>query len=101
MAEWVLSREPTPICNPMCRLFRCEKKVLDLSRETPWCQWVNAPCIGYHCPYASCIQMKLLPDGKCALFVKRRTVEETRSPEEVIRAELASKAKKKLEKFGE
>lgn len=44
--------------------------------------------------------MKLLPEGRCAVFVKRRTVEETKSPDEFIRAELAFKAKKKLEKFG-
>ena len=80
-APWTLSREPTPICNPLCRFFRCQKFVapgkpaLDFRRNPPWCNWVNAPCIGFKCGYASCAQLKLLPNGKCALFVKSQAEE--------------------------
>ena len=99
--EWVLSREPTPICNPKCRFFRCAKRVLDFRRNPPWCNWVNAPCTGYKCPYAQCIQIKMLPDGRCGLFIKRKT-EEKESPEIVnpLKADTVAKAKKKLEKLG-
>jgi len=99
--EWVLSREPTPICNPLCRFFRCAKKALDFKRNPPWCRWVNAPCIGYKCPYAQCIQVKMLPDGRCGLFVKRKT-EEKEAPDvvEAFKGGAIAKARKKLDKFG-
>ncbi|MDJ0269585.1 MAG: hypothetical protein NXY59_03365 [Aigarchaeota archaeon] len=98
--SWTLSREPTPICNPLCRFFRCAKKALDFKRNPPWCNWVNAACIGYKCPYAECVQIKLLQDGRCGLFVKRRT-EETEHPETArLIPAVGVKAKKKLDKFG-
>ncbi len=103
--EWVLSREPTPVCNPLCRFFRCRKMLgpgryaLDIHRDPPWCNWVNSACIGYKCPYASCAQVKLLPDGRCGVFVKRKTVE--KEPEEVLpRIGLTEKSKKRLEDLG-
>jgi len=95
---WTLSKEPTPVCNPLCRFFRCAKKVLDYRRDPPWCNWVDAPCIGYQCPYAQCNQMKLLPDGRCGLFVKRKTVEE--EAELKLQPLAASKARKKLDRLG-
>ena len=98
--EWVLSRDPTEICNPLCRFFRCGKNALDFKRDPPWCNWVNAPCIGYKCPYASCVQLKLLPDGRCALFVKRKTEEKEGIVENVQKIGASSKSRKKLEDLG-
>jgi len=46
--------------------------------------------------------MKLLPDGRCALFVKRKT-EETEQPEKLeagFKIGAAEKVRKKLDKFG-
>lgn len=98
MQSWTLSKEPTQICNPLCRFFRCAKKALDYRRNPPWCNWVDAPCIGYQCPYAQCNQMKLLPDGRCAIFVKRKTAEDNEpvTPQMIA----ANKAKKKLDRLG-
>ena len=98
--EWTLSREPTPVCNPLCRFFRCAKNALDFKRNPPWCNWVNAPCIGYKCPYAKCAQMKLLPDGRCGLFVKRKTVEDEKPGAIGLRTGAGMRAKKKLDKLG-
>jgi len=99
--EWVLSREPTEICNPLCRFFRCGKKVLDFKRNPPWCGWVNAACTGFKCPYSQCIQVKLLPDGRCGLFVKRKTVEQE-APEfaKPLKADTINRVRKKLDKLG-
>ncbi|MEM1944456.1 MAG: hypothetical protein QXI97_01730 [Nitrososphaerota archaeon] len=99
MQTWTLSREPTPICNPLCRFFRCAKKALDFKRNPPWCNWVEAACIGYQCPYAQCIQAKLLPDGRCGLFVKRKT-NEVEEDLTAVKAAAASKARRKLDRLG-
>jgi len=88
------------VCNPLCRFFRCAKKVLDYKRDPPWCNWVNTACIGYRCPYAECVQLKLLPDGRCGLFVKRKTAEIERPESVKFSPAVAAKAKKKLDKFG-
>lgn len=93
------SREPTPVCNPLCRFFRCVKKSLNYKQNPPSCDWVGGACTGYRCPYASCVQVKLLPDGRCGLFVKRKTTE-TGEPEIKLGADVAIRAKKRLEKFG-
>ncbi len=76
--------------------------MLDYKRNPPWCNWVGSPCTGYKCPYAYCVQRKLLPDGRCALFVKRKT-EETEQPEKLesgFKIGAAEKVRKKLDKFG-
>ncbi|MCX8203420.1 MAG: hypothetical protein N3H32_03790 [Nitrososphaeria archaeon] len=106
---WTLSRDPTPVCNPLCRFFRCMKFVapgkpaLDFRRNPPWCHWVDGPCIGFKCVYASCAQLKLLPEGRCALFVKPK--EETRpfeAAEEIpeIRLNLRGRAGKRIKDLG-
>jgi len=100
--SWTLSRNPTEICNPQCRYFRCGRKQLDFRRNPPWCNWVNSPCTGYKCNYAYCVQRKLLPDGRCALFVRRKT-EEREKPESLeagFKIGAAEKVRKKLDKFG-
>jgi hypothetical protein len=72
---------------------------LDIHRDPPWCNWVNSACIGYRCPYSSCAQVKLLPDGRCGVFVKRKTVE--KEPEELLpRVGLTERSKKRLEDLG-
>jgi len=92
-APWTLSRDPTPICNPLCRFFRCQKflapgkAALDFRRDPPWCNWVNGPCIGFKCAYASCAQLKLLPEGRCALFVKSQ--QEGKQEELEVKEELS------------
>lgn len=93
------SREPTPVCNPLCRFFRCIKKVLNYKQNPPLCDWVGGICTGHRCPYASCVQVKLLSDGRCGLFVKRKTAE-TGEPEIKFGADVTIRAKKRLEKFG-
>jgi hypothetical protein len=100
--DWTLSRNPTEVCNPLCRYFRCGRKDLDFKRNPPWCGWVNSPCVGYRCNYALCIQKKLLPDGRCALFVKRKTEEEEKPEmlESGLRIGAADRVRKKLDKFG-
>lgn len=96
---WTLSRNPTEVCNPLCRYFRCGRKALDFKRNPPWCGWVNSQCTGYKCNYGFCIQRKLLPDGRCALFVRRRT-EEREILESGLKIGTAEKVRKKLDKFG-
>jgi len=99
-AEWKLSREPTEICNPLCRYFRCARRALNFRRNPPWCNWVNAPCTGYKCPYAQCVQVKMLPDGRCGLFVKRKTKESFEILKSPFKAETVDRVRKKLDKFG-
>lgn len=63
---------------------------------------MNSPCTGYKCNYAYCVQRKLLPDGRCALFVRRKT-EEREKPESLeagFKIGAAEKVRKKLDKFG-
>lgn len=44
--------------------------------------------------------MKLLPDGKCALFVKRKTEDREEPQEAVPKIGLNIRSKKRLEKLG-
>ena len=44
--------------------------------------------------------MKLLPDGRCGLFVKRKTVEEEKPGAIGLRTGAGMRAKKKLDKLG-
>ena len=99
-STWILSRNPTEICNPQCRYFRCGRKILDFRRNPPWCNWVNSPCTGYKCNYAYCVQKKLLPDGRCALFVRRKTEEKPEILESGLGIGAVEKVRKKLDKFG-
>lgn len=77
--------EPKPMplgamCNPVCPLFRCAKKVLMVKlisgKPTAFCVWVNDVCISHKCQYASCSQRHLLPDGKCAAVIRGSTRKE-------------------------
>ncbi|MCS7094781.1 MAG: hypothetical protein NZ988_03105 [Thaumarchaeota archaeon] len=106
---WTLSREPTPVCNPLCRFFRCTKflapgrPALDFKRNPPWCNWVDGPCIGFRCVYASCVQLKLLPDGRCSLFIKPKEAAKTaESHEEVpeVKLNLRGRAGKRMRDLG-
>lgn len=72
--------KPTPIngmCVPSCPLFECAKRALVVKlvegKPTPWCTWVDGPCIGYKCQYASCRLRYLLPDGRCLAPLKERS----------------------------
>jgi len=71
---------PAPIngmCVPSCPLFECAKRALVVrlvdGKPTPWCTWVDGPCIGYKCQYASCRLRYLLPDGRCLAPLKERS----------------------------
>lgn len=96
-----LAKSEEKSCTPFCRIFRCAQKALDTRSRKYICKWANDICIGGKCKYAVCLQRKLLPNGICALKIKRRTIEEV-SPEKVslMKAEAIAKAKKKLEKLG-
>jgi len=72
--------KPAPIngmCVPSCPLFECAKRSLVVKlvdgKPAPWCMWVDGPCIGYKCQYASCRLRYLLPDGRCLAALKERS----------------------------
>jgi len=87
--------KPTPIngmCAASCPLFECAKRALVVKlvegKSTPWCTWVDGPCIGYKCQYASCRLRYLLPDGRCLAPLKERS--ESKADE--FEAELSKQA---------
>ncbi len=97
----ILANSEKKACTPFCRFFRCAQKALDNRSQKYICKWANDVCIGGKCKYAMCLQRKLLPNGICALKIKRKTTEEV-SPEKIslMKAEAINKAKKKLERLG-
>lgn len=66
------------LCWPRCTWFKCEKKVLKQMGKVLWCEWLEQPCIGASCAYASCIRNKLLSNNRCGLVIKRTTKDEIR-----------------------
>lgn len=84
-------------CVPSCRFFRCGQTALAERESGVWCRWVNDPCTGGRCKYSACTQRKLLVNGKCAIFVKRRTAGELTPEGLLAKAGFAARARRKLE----
>ena len=63
------------LCSPKCRFFICKKRALRPRGNSMWCAWTGDECNPAICNYAACAKRRLLPNGVCAMTVKRRTVE--------------------------
>ena len=89
--------DQTGHCWPKCVFFKCAKNVLQPKGNVLWCEWLEQPCLGPSCAYASCIRNKLLPENKCGLVVKRIT-RDTISPDDFkVDLRLKGKAAKRLD----
>ena len=87
-------------CVASCRFFRCGQKALVQRGRQLWCRWVNDFCTGGQCKYTACTQRKMLADGKCGVFVKRRTVGELTPEGPLARAAFVARARRKYEDLG-
>lgn len=75
---------PMPIgerCNPLCPFFVCTRRALVVVtksyrgkiRKVAFCRLTGSECIGAECKFASCRINSLLPDGKCAKALEKKT----------------------------
>lgn len=85
------------ICWPNCVLFKCAKNVLQQKGNVLWCDWLEQPCLGPVCAYASCIRNKLLPENKCGLVIKRITQDIIRPEDFKVDVKLKGKAAGKFD----
>ncbi len=91
-----LSSEPRP-CTPTCEFFRCAQRALVLRKGTAYCKWADDVCEGPKCNYASCLRGKLLSNGMCGMYVRRKTYEEARPEDEELPAiRISGRALRKL-----
>lgn len=79
------------MCWPKCTWFKCEKKVLKHMGKVLWCEWLEQPCIGASCAYASCMRNKLLSGNKCGLVIKRITKDVVRPEDFKVNVKLRGK----------
>ena len=86
--------EPQPIgdrCNPLCPFFLCSRNTLMVTSKpvrgrmikVAQCRLTGGECIGGECQYASCKLNALLPDGRCAKALEKKTKQT--SDEELFR----------------
>ncbi len=75
---------PMPIgdkCTPLCPLFRCTRGALVIVNksyrgrviEEAYCRLSGGKCVGAECKFASCKINALLPDGRCAKALEKKT----------------------------
>ena len=75
---------PQPLgdkCNPLCPLFKCNRNAFFVinkpfrgrAMKTAQCRLTGSDCIGGECQYASCGINSLLPNGKCAKALEKKT----------------------------
>ncbi|MEM3084029.1 MAG: hypothetical protein QXU32_04215 [Nitrososphaerales archaeon] len=84
-------------CWPKCVWFKCAKNVLRPKGNVLWCDWLEQPCLGPSCAYASCIRNKLLPENKCGLIIKRITRDVIKPDDFKVNVKLRGKAAKVLD----
>ncbi len=89
--------DPNGICWPNCTLFKCEKKALKFMGKVLWCEWLEQPCVGASCAYASCIRNKLLSGNKCGLIVKRLTKDVIKPDDFKVNIKLKGKLANRLD----
>jgi len=58
-------------CTPFCRFFRCSNKSLLITRDKRICKLVDDDCDPLPCKFPMCSINKLLPDGRCGVYVER------------------------------
>jgi len=79
---------PMPIgekCNPLCPFFICTRRALVVGnksyrgkiRKVAFCRLIGGECIGAECKFASCKLNALLPDGRCAKALEKKTKKTT------------------------
>ena len=101
--------KPRPIgdkCNPLCPFFRCGQRALRISTEyyrgrpikVAMCSWIGDRCIGASCRYAYCEKKAMLPDGRCAFAVERKS-KKARSFEEELNEESDLEVESNVEKL--
>ncbi len=59
-------------CTPFCRYFRCTNRSLLIAGDKRICKLVNDDCVPQPCQFPACSINKLLPDGRCGVYVERR-----------------------------
>ncbi|ADI32431.1 hypothetical protein [Staphylothermus hellenicus] len=68
-------------CNPLCPFFVCTRNALVIVtksyrgkiRKVAFCRLTGSECIGAECKFASCRINALLPDGRCAKALEKKT----------------------------
>ncbi|MEB3817094.1 MAG: hypothetical protein LRS46_04055 [Desulfurococcales archaeon] len=99
--------KPRPIgdkCSPLCPFFRCLKNALIIKTEyyrgrpikVPICSWTGDRCIGPKCRYAYCEKHAMLPDGRCAFAVQKRSPKQVEFEEELKAASEIDKMEEEL-----
>ena len=90
-------------CRPTCPFLRCAKKMRMIrkrgGRTLIICGMTGDLCIGYKCNFAYCEKHALLPDGTCALTIKRRTAPSIEEEAAKLEQQYVS-IKSKLKKLG-
>lgn len=84
-------------CWPQCVWFKCVKNVLQQKGNVLWCEWLEQPCLGPVCAYASCKINKLLPQNRCGLVVKRITRDVVNPDDFKVDVKLKGKAAKRID----
>ncbi len=76
--------QPQPLgdrCNPLCPFFICNKAALFMLNKpfrgkymrVAYCRLTGGECIGSECQYSGCKINALLPDGRCAKALEKKT----------------------------
>ena len=76
--------QPQPLgdrCNPLCPFFICNKAALFTLNKpfrgkymrVAYCRLTGGECIGSECQYSGCKINALLPDGRCAKALEKKT----------------------------
>lgn len=76
--------QPQPLgdrCNPLCPFFMCNKTALFTLNKpfrgkyirVAYCRLTGGECIGSECQYSGCKINALLPDGRCAKALEKKT----------------------------
>ena len=68
----------TEFCSPFCKYFRCARKALLFKGDRRVCKLTNDDCDPLTCQFASCAINKLLPDGRCGLYIERKAKQKRR-----------------------
>lgn len=63
------------------------------------CSLTNDPCIGSKCNFAFCAKHALLPDGTCALSIRRRKIRDIEDEAAILDKEY-DELRDKLKRFG-
>ncbi|KYH38586.1 MAG: hypothetical protein AYL30_003980 [Candidatus Hecatellales archaeon B24] len=84
-------------CSPNCEFFRCGQKALQFRGGKAYCRFADDLCSGANCKFTICLRNKLLPDGTCALTIKRLSAASEIPPEKAVKGfKVKGKLKQRL-----